>query len=143
MPEYIVITPARDEERFLPQLIASVVAEKHVPKRWTIIDDCSTDATAGIIDAAAVRNSWIKPVHLGSRRGKANQSRAHHPGNSRAASNYSFACNCLLLSRGRHGLEPCREGVWRESATVGVQQSRKTRRRLGAKQHSAIACTWR
>ena len=64
MPEYTVITPARDEERFLPQLIASVVAQKHVPKRWTIIDDCSTDATAGIIDAAAARYSWIKPVHL-------------------------------------------------------------------------------
>jgi glycosyltransferase involved in cell wall biosynthesis len=64
LPEYIAITPARDEERFLPQLIACMSAQKHLPRRWTIIDDGSTDATGAIVDAAARQHPWIRPVHV-------------------------------------------------------------------------------
>src|SRR5580693_9460498 len=43
---FITITPARDEEKFLPRLIASMTAQTLKPARWIIIDDGSTDATA-------------------------------------------------------------------------------------------------
>jgi biofilm PGA synthesis N-glycosyltransferase PgaC len=62
--KYIAITPARDEESFLPEMIASMVAQALHPARWIIIDDGSEDRTAEIIDEAARQYSWIEPKHL-------------------------------------------------------------------------------
>jgi len=61
---YITITPARDEERFLPFLIESIAQQTIKPWRWIIIDDGSTDATAALADAAAQENPWIQVHHL-------------------------------------------------------------------------------
>jgi biofilm PGA synthesis N-glycosyltransferase PgaC len=66
MNDYIAITPARDEERMLPGLIASMIAQTVKPKRWIIINDGSADRTAEIIEAAAHRAPWIEPRHLAS-----------------------------------------------------------------------------
>jgi poly-beta-1,6-N-acetyl-D-glucosamine synthase len=55
--QYIAVTPARDEERFLPFLIESMVRQTVVPQRWIIIDD-------GSADAAAKENPWIEVHHL-------------------------------------------------------------------------------
>jgi poly-beta-1,6-N-acetyl-D-glucosamine synthase len=64
MDRYIAITPARDEEQFLPGLIASMTAQTRLPQRWIIIDDGSGDRTAEILDEAARQHSWIEPIHL-------------------------------------------------------------------------------
>jgi glycosyltransferase involved in cell wall biosynthesis len=64
MKHYIAITPARDEEGYLPRLIVSIVAQTRRPGRWIIIDDGSTDRTGAIIDRAALHHSWIQPHHL-------------------------------------------------------------------------------
>jgi biofilm PGA synthesis N-glycosyltransferase PgaC len=61
---YITITPARDEERFLPFLIESMVRQTIKPQSWIIIDDGSADATALLADAAAKENPWIEVHHL-------------------------------------------------------------------------------
>lgn len=61
---YIVITPARDEERFLPFLIESIVRQTIKPRRWIIIDDGSADATALLADAAAKEHPFIQVHHL-------------------------------------------------------------------------------
>src|SRR5579884_297416 len=61
---YIAITPARDEERFLPFLIESIVRQTVKPQRWIIVDDGSADATAALADAAALENPWIEVHHL-------------------------------------------------------------------------------
>jgi poly-beta-1,6-N-acetyl-D-glucosamine synthase len=61
---FITITPARDEEKFLPRLIASMTAQTLKPARWIIIDDGSTDATAEILDKAAEQHRWIDVKHL-------------------------------------------------------------------------------
>jgi glycosyltransferase involved in cell wall biosynthesis len=52
MMSYLAITPARDEEKFLPGLIASMAGQTCVPARWIIIDDGSVDNTPAIIDDA-------------------------------------------------------------------------------------------
>jgi poly-beta-1,6-N-acetyl-D-glucosamine synthase len=65
---YLAITPARDEEKFLPQLIESMRAQTLRPARWIIIDDASTDRTGAIIDEAARLSPWIEPRHLTSGR---------------------------------------------------------------------------
>ncbi len=68
MDRYLAITPARDEERFLPGLIRSMAQQVPLPQRWIIIDDGSADHTAQILDAAARQYHWIKPVHLARNR---------------------------------------------------------------------------
>jgi biofilm PGA synthesis N-glycosyltransferase PgaC len=68
MDRYLAITPARDEEQFLPGLIDSMVAQTHLPQRWIIIDDGSNDGTAQIVDEAARQHRWIEPIHLARNR---------------------------------------------------------------------------
>ncbi|MGH7905881.1 MAG: glycosyltransferase [Candidatus Binataceae bacterium] len=71
MPEYIAITPARDEEALLPGLISSMTAQTCKPRRWIIIDDGSSDSTGAIIDRAASQHRWIEPRHLPANRPRA------------------------------------------------------------------------
>src|SRR6202521_5142341 len=68
MDRYLAITPARDEEQFLPGLIASMAAQTRLPDRWIIIDDGSDDRTAEILDQAARQHRWIEPIHLARNR---------------------------------------------------------------------------
>ena len=60
MDRYIAITPARDEEQFLPGLITSMAAQTRLPERWIVIDDGSADGTAQILDDAAREHRWIE-----------------------------------------------------------------------------------
>jgi len=64
MNRLLVITPARDEEQFLPRLIDSLASQQPQPGRWIVINDGSTDRTASILDAAARKFLWIEPRHL-------------------------------------------------------------------------------
>jgi poly-beta-1,6-N-acetyl-D-glucosamine synthase len=64
MKNYIAITPARDEERFLPRLLTAMVAQTRRPDRWIVIDDGSSDRTGEILDQAARHHPWIEPKHL-------------------------------------------------------------------------------
>src|SRR5215475_8810835 len=61
---YLAITPARDEQKLLPNLIQSMVMQTHLPKVWILIDDGSTDATPRIMDDAAARYPWIRVHHI-------------------------------------------------------------------------------
>ncbi len=71
MKSYIVVTPARDEEKLLPQIIASMTRQTCLPTRWIVIDDGSADATPAILDAAAAAHPWIDPQHLARNRPRA------------------------------------------------------------------------
>ena len=64
MSRYIAITPARDEQELLPNLIASMTAQTWIADRWIIIDDGSADDTARIADEAAQKYPWIEVHHL-------------------------------------------------------------------------------
>jgi biofilm PGA synthesis N-glycosyltransferase PgaC len=71
MSGLLAITPARDEERLLPGLLASMAAQTCLPDRWIVVDDGSTDATARILDDAASRYPWLEPHHLPRNRARA------------------------------------------------------------------------
>jgi glycosyltransferase involved in cell wall biosynthesis len=60
---YVLVTPVRDEETYLPLTIESVVRQTIPPVEWVIVNDGSKDNTAKIIDEAAQRFSWIKGIH--------------------------------------------------------------------------------
>lgn len=64
MNRYLVITPARDEELFLPQLVEAMAAQAQRPDRWIVIDDGSEDGTHTITSAAAAKYPWIEVHHL-------------------------------------------------------------------------------
>jgi biofilm PGA synthesis N-glycosyltransferase PgaC len=48
-PKYVIITPAYNEEKFIGKTIDSVLAQTHLPHKWIIVDDGSTDATIQVI----------------------------------------------------------------------------------------------
>ena len=61
---YLAITPAHNEEKFIGNLLSSIIAQTCPPSRWLIIDDGSTDRTGEIIDRVASDFPWIDPIHL-------------------------------------------------------------------------------
>lgn len=62
-PTYVVVTPVRDEQQYLPLTIASMAAQTITPQEWVIVDDGSKDSTGAIADAAAQKYPWIRVVH--------------------------------------------------------------------------------
>jgi len=65
---YAIITPAHNEARFLPKVVASIVAQKPRPVQWIIIDDRSTDETPHIIKEAAQHYDFIDPLTVSGTR---------------------------------------------------------------------------
>ena len=65
--KYVIVSPVRDEERYLEQTILGVVRQTVQPAEWIIVDDGSRDKTGGIIDKYAREYSWIHAVHRSDR----------------------------------------------------------------------------
>jgi glycosyltransferase involved in cell wall biosynthesis len=66
-PNYVLITPARNESRFIEKTLQSVVGQTVKPLRWVIVSDGSTDRTDEIVGAYAAKFDWIKLVRLPQR----------------------------------------------------------------------------
>ena len=62
-PTYVIITPVRDEERYIEATLHSVCSQTIQPAEWVIVDDGSSDRTGKIIDEYAARFTWLKAVH--------------------------------------------------------------------------------
>ncbi len=60
---YIIITPAYNEEEHIGQTILSVVKQTVLPAEWVIVNDGSTDNTASIVLKYAEKFKWIKLVN--------------------------------------------------------------------------------
>jgi poly-beta-1,6-N-acetyl-D-glucosamine synthase len=67
MTRYVIVTPIRDEEKFIEATIASVEGQTVRPAEWVIVDDGSSDRTGEIIDRHAARLPWIRVVHRPNR----------------------------------------------------------------------------
>jgi len=65
--KYVLITPARNEERFVAKTLESMVAQTLLPERWVIVDDGSTDQTPEIVQRYAVHYPWMQLVRLPQR----------------------------------------------------------------------------
>jgi glycosyltransferase involved in cell wall biosynthesis len=65
--KYVLITPAHNEEAFIEETLASMVAQTRLPERWVIVDDGSTDGMAEIVERYAARYPWIELVRLPQR----------------------------------------------------------------------------
>lgn len=60
---YVVVTPVRDEQEYLPYTIDSMLRQTILPAEWVIVNDGSNDTTASIINECAQRYPWIRAVH--------------------------------------------------------------------------------
>jgi glycosyltransferase involved in cell wall biosynthesis len=59
---YVLITPAKNEKRFIAKTLDSMVGQTLLPERWVIVDDGSTDNTAEIVEGYARRYPWIELI---------------------------------------------------------------------------------
>jgi glycosyltransferase involved in cell wall biosynthesis len=65
---YILITPARNEEASIARTLDCMIAQTQLPLKWVIVDDGSTDATADIAETYAARYTWIEVVRCPPRK---------------------------------------------------------------------------
>ena len=66
--QYVLISPSRNEARFIEETLKSVVAQTILPLKWVIVNDGSTDATGEIAAKYAAQYSWIELVNRPARK---------------------------------------------------------------------------
>lgn len=59
---YIIVSPARNESRYMRHTLDSVCAQTVLPKVWVIVDDGSSDDTPLILNEYAEKFDWIKII---------------------------------------------------------------------------------
>jgi glycosyltransferase involved in cell wall biosynthesis len=68
--DFIIITPAFNEEQYIERTIESVLAQTCKPLLWLIVDDGSTDQLAHIVKQYAEKHPWIQYVYRQREDGK-------------------------------------------------------------------------
>lgn len=63
---YALVTPARNEEGTIGRTIAAVARQTRLPERWVVVDDGSTDNTAGVVRDLARRYPFLRLVSRSS-----------------------------------------------------------------------------
>ncbi len=64
---YVLVTAAFNEEFHIGSTILSVLAQTHLPLRWIIVSDGSTDRTDEIVQQYAQQNNFIQLLRIGTR----------------------------------------------------------------------------
>jgi poly-beta-1,6-N-acetyl-D-glucosamine synthase len=67
---YLLISPCRDEARYLCRTLDSVAAQSVPPALWVVVDDGSTDETPAILADCACRLSYLRVVQRKDRGGR-------------------------------------------------------------------------
>lgn len=61
---YVLITPARNEEKYIEHTIKSVISQSVLPKKWVIVSDGSTDRTDEIVYHYSKNISWMELIRM-------------------------------------------------------------------------------
>jgi GT2 family glycosyltransferase len=61
---YVLVTPARNERDLIEGAIRSVIAQTHLPSKWVIVSDGSTDGTDEIVARFAKKHTWIESLRM-------------------------------------------------------------------------------
>ena len=67
---YVVVTPAYNEEKYLHFPIKSMTRQTIKPLKWIIVNDDSTDRSKEIIAKAAAEHNWIEALHIKKKEGQ-------------------------------------------------------------------------
>lgn len=70
MFNYVIITPAHNEEMYITKTIESVIAQTAKPAKWVIVDDGSTDRTAAIVSEYLPDHPFMLLLRLPARAGR-------------------------------------------------------------------------
>jgi poly-beta-1,6-N-acetyl-D-glucosamine synthase len=62
--KYILISPVKNEEKYVRKTLDSVISQTRKPAGWIIVDDNSEDRTPAILSEYATRFDWIKILRL-------------------------------------------------------------------------------
>ena len=60
--KFILVTPAKNEAKFIEETIKSVVKQSKLPEKWVIVSDGSTDSTDDIVESYTKKHSFITLV---------------------------------------------------------------------------------
>lgn len=63
--EYVLVTPARNEEAYIENTIEAVASQTIRPQKWVIVSDGSIDRTDAIVALHARRHSFIQLLRIG------------------------------------------------------------------------------
>jgi biofilm PGA synthesis N-glycosyltransferase PgaC len=74
---YILITPARNEEKLIGMTVESIVAQTVRPKLWIIVSDGSTDRTDEIVKYYESKYSWIDLIRMPEHRDRNFAAKVH------------------------------------------------------------------
>jgi poly-beta-1,6-N-acetyl-D-glucosamine synthase len=77
LPQYVLITAARNEVEFIELTIQSVITQTVRPLRWIIVSDGSTDGTDEMVQRYAAENSWIELLRMPERRERSFAGKVH------------------------------------------------------------------
>ncbi len=67
LPTYVLITPARNEARFIELTLQSMAAQTLRPLKWVIVSDGSTDGTDDIVRKYTADQPWIELLRMPER----------------------------------------------------------------------------
>jgi poly-beta-1,6-N-acetyl-D-glucosamine synthase len=67
MINYVIISPVRNEEKFLKLTVDSMASQTLLPKEWIMVNDGSTDRTEELIKEYTIQYPWIKLITLTDR----------------------------------------------------------------------------
>lgn len=62
--KYCLITPAKNEEKYISKTIQSIICQTVLPQEWIIVNDGSTDGTEAVIKEYTHQHDFIKVVNL-------------------------------------------------------------------------------
>jgi glycosyltransferase involved in cell wall biosynthesis len=74
---YVLITPARNEEKLIEKVIQSVTSQTVPPTKWVIVNDGSTDATASIVSRYLGKYEWMELLNLSPHRDRSFAAKVH------------------------------------------------------------------
>jgi biofilm PGA synthesis N-glycosyltransferase PgaC len=67
MTRYAIITPVRDEEKYIEATLECILRQTILPVEWVVVDDGSTDRTGVLLDRYAAQHAWIRVIHRANR----------------------------------------------------------------------------
>jgi len=74
---YVLITPARNEEKLIEKVIQSVTSQTVTPRKWVIVNDGSIDATASIVSRYLEKFDWMELLTLSPHRDRSFAAKVH------------------------------------------------------------------
>jgi poly-beta-1,6-N-acetyl-D-glucosamine synthase len=66
-PSYVVVTPARNEARFIERTLRSMAGQTVRPLKWVVVSDGSTDGTDEIVKKYVREHTWIELLRMSER----------------------------------------------------------------------------